>query len=1126
MGRPYIDGAERPGPSSVCARICQVAHGRLLRLACAVLISWPGLASAAPVIVEAGWSQTRHVRVPSAWGVTADGSGNPVYVMSGSRGYRLQPDGTPVELSGLRSARGLMVDPQDGDVFVASYYGGRVRRLLPAGSYESWLWDFNDLDDVSARALAAVPLGYSGPHVSPGEALLLDRGGSDRPHRLWRFSLATKRSEVLLWSGGGSLQDPIDLAIGLDGIFLVDDGPTSGALFRLEATGTLTQIATSEPLDAPRGIAVDASSGTLLVLDQGGDRVVRIDPQSGAVSEVFAGFAFSQGTSFGNGLQGLDVSADGTRIFVSDAAEEAVYTFCKGSCSLTPVCQNGILEPGEDCDDGDIVDNSCPRDCQVPSVQPLAETVPPFEFPRDFGFYIQDLDHAVVSDGTLVFFWREPLGGGGDALVTHWWSPEGVPLTDPLMIGEVNATGPLLSLSDGHGGVLALWREFRKKVGWVSVGRAIDGAGRIRRDAPAVLLNDPSSNRPSSAARLPWGTLIVSSSSRTAQRLGPMGFSLAPPFAFADTSSFLRSATAAGLPDGGFAIAWRLYRPAEGEPWSWLRLFAADETPMGPAVPFAPDFRVETLARSPRGELVAAGTADLPWGREIWLQRLTLDGTAIGEPLRVESVQEFSGEVDVGFDSAGDILVSWGEVFFNLPLLAARVFSHDGTPMGPTQAIWDAGPGPRIQHVRSSGLGPEMHGGRAFLTSWQYSIRGFGEMLSVCDEALPSCGNGVLDHICEQCDDGAANDDTSPDACRTTCTEPRCGDGVLDSGELCDDGNIESCDGCSEDCQIEIGGLCGDGILNAACGETCDDGNGLAGDGCSPSCRLERIVGKERADACIMEFLVDNPTNLPYFDKRGSISSYQVCVDNDPLCDFDGGQFGSCTFHVRACVNNRNVTTCAPGRYDQLEIRVPKSTSVSRRPHLGRLYNALSANLVPMLGTTETDRCSAVIDVEVPLRGKSPKYRKGKGRIKVYSASGDRRDRDTLKLLCLPAGMPAERVSFGQLWGRVLSQGCATCHNPHEPCCDFLDFTTAGTAFNTLSGVGRGECAGEVRVVPGSPEVSLLYKKVTQNDVCASRMPARMVFPDGFADCRSGGCLAPDDVELIRRWIAGGATMQ
>jgi cysteine-rich repeat protein len=43
-----------------------------------------------------------------------------------------------------------------------------------------------------------------------------------------------------------------------------------------------------------------------------------------------------------------------------------------------------------------------------------------------------------------------------------------------------------------------------------------------------------------------------------------------------------------------------------------------------------------------------------------------------------------------------------------------------------------------------------------------------------------------------------AND--APSACRLDCTVPRCGDGILDGGETCDDGNNVDGDGCNADC--------------------------------------------------------------------------------------------------------------------------------------------------------------------------------------------------------------------------------------------------------------------------------------------------------------------------------------
>ena len=99
------------------------------------------------------------------------------------------------------------------------------------------------------------------------------------------------------------------------------------------------------------------------------------------------------------------------------------------------------------------------------------------------------------------------------------------------------------------------------------------------------------------------------------------------------------------------------------------------------------------------------------------------------------------------------------------------------------------------------------------------------------------CGDGVMDPG-EVCDDGAQNSDVQPDACRSDCRSAHCGDGVVDSGEACDDGSANSDrvpDACRKDCTLPV---CGDGVLDAA--ESCDDGAVVDGDGCSGACRQER----------------------------------------------------------------------------------------------------------------------------------------------------------------------------------------------------------------------------------------------------------------------------------------------
>jgi len=118
----------------------------------------------------------------------------------------------------------------------------------------------------------------------------------------------------------------------------------------------------------------------------------------------------------------------------------------------------------------------------------------------------------------------------------------------------------------------------------------------------------------------------------------------------------------------------------------------------------------------------------------------------------------------------------------------------------------------------------------------------------------PICGDGHVD-AGEECDDGNSMND---DGCSSTCTEehepppppppePCCGDGHLDAGEQCDDGNLTSGDGCSATCVIELPPpppppsepCCGDGHLDAS--EECDDGNTTGGDGCSSVCRVEDL---------------------------------------------------------------------------------------------------------------------------------------------------------------------------------------------------------------------------------------------------------------------------------------------
>ncbi len=94
----------------------------------------------------------------------------------------------------------------------------------------------------------------------------------------------------------------------------------------------------------------------------------------------------------------------------------------------------------------------------------------------------------------------------------------------------------------------------------------------------------------------------------------------------------------------------------------------------------------------------------------------------------------------------------------------------------------------------------------------------------------PTCGNGVLEDG-ELCDDGNADDS---DACTTSCVPAACGDGAVQVQEECDEG-VHNGPGmpCTILCKVNV---CGDGDRGPD--EPCDDGNMDDKDACTSLCQL------------------------------------------------------------------------------------------------------------------------------------------------------------------------------------------------------------------------------------------------------------------------------------------------
>jgi cysteine-rich repeat protein len=105
------------------------------------------------------------------------------------------------------------------------------------------------------------------------------------------------------------------------------------------------------------------------------------------------------------------------------------------------------------------------------------------------------------------------------------------------------------------------------------------------------------------------------------------------------------------------------------------------------------------------------------------------------------------------------------------------------------------------------------------------------------------CGNGTIE-LGEECDDGNVD---GGDGCTATClipgdSESFCGNGVVEEDEECDEGNAGNQDdgNCTTACRFAV---CGDGFVDISQPgvEECDDGNSTPSDGCT-NCEIDGTV--------------------------------------------------------------------------------------------------------------------------------------------------------------------------------------------------------------------------------------------------------------------------------------------
>jgi hypothetical protein len=107
-----------------------------------------------------------------------------------------------------------------------------------------------------------------------------------------------------------------------------------------------------------------------------------------------------------------------------------------------------------------------------------------------------------------------------------------------------------------------------------------------------------------------------------------------------------------------------------------------------------------------------------------------------------------------------------------------------------------------------------------------------------------------------------------------------------------------------------------------------------------------------------------------------------------------------------------------------------------------------------------------------------------------------------------PAGEgpnPEPTVSYQNDVQPIWNANCLSCHGGNGGL-----FLTASISRANLVGVVSFGYAPAIRVVPGEPDSSVLFQKLSGNSLFGQRMPA-------------GGALSADDLETVRLWVEEGA---
>jgi cysteine-rich repeat protein len=511
-------------------------------------------------------------------------------------------------------------------------------------------------------------------------------------------------------------------------------------------------------------------------------------------------------------------------------------------------------------------------------------------------------DVALDQAGNAAVVWDGPIDGDARGIAGRWFDPDGTPLGGSFRVNATMAddqTAPRVATQPARG-FAVVWGNSVSKTSLVRMQRyGVGGqpAGGEQSLTPALstfnaILPGIGVNA-AGALGVTWGARYDTPKPRRwpiqAQRLDEDGQPAVGPV----TAGSFSGGTTPPQPDvalgpaGDFTVAWcdetgnfvGVSRfDASGNPFTSNPLALAQSGCEAPTV--------ASLGRGPRVAALDASVVTV-WSdaasSRVLFQRLDAGAPAFPQPVALETSAGTVSDPAVTAWGAGNLLVTWQQS----GAIYAQRLAPDGRALERPFAVSDLA-------VDASHEMPAVAGspGGQVAVAWRARHDG---VVDVALRQMRRCGNGNVDPG-EQCDDGNT---VAGDCCSPACQfEP--------DGQTCDDGRF---------CTLDT--VCSQGACLGGTPRDCDDGNACTADRCDePTARcvqdaaLRDGVPCDDGDACSQQDACGGGTcqGRPVACDDGNVCTTDTC-DPTAGCRFADADGTSCD-DADACTD---ADTCRAG---------------------------------------------------------------------------------------------------------------------------------------------------------------------------------------------------------------------